>query len=108
VPTDIPLFKINNSEVRKFLINTQTDFSEASNLSKKYLFTRCEDTLNKIRAQVFADEIIDAREVAKVIRISKNNQTLLDKSCQEMYAVNCTTTARAFNEAICRLYRQVV
>jgi hypothetical protein len=49
VSADIPLFKINNPEIRNFLLKyTQTDPPDESTLRKNYLAKCYEETLNKI------------------------------------------------------------
>jgi hypothetical protein len=115
VSADIPLFKINNSKVRNFLPKyTQTDPPDESTLRKNYMPKCHEETLNKIRVLcgleniwVSIDETTDASgsKVANdVIGVLKNDQTLSEKSfllsCKEMSAVNHTTIAPVFNEAM--------
>jgi hypothetical protein len=118
VSADIPLFKINNPEVRNFLLKyTQTDPPDKSTLRKNYLPKCYEKTLKKIRVLcgkeniwVSIDEKTDAsgRKVANVIGVLKNDQTLSEKSFlllrKEMSAVNHTTIARVFNEAMQTLW----
>jgi hypothetical protein len=90
VPADIPLFKINNPEVRNFLLKyTQTDPPDESTLRKNYLPECYEETLNKIRVfcgkeniWVSIDETTKAsgRKFANVvIGVLKNDQTLSEK-----------------------------
>jgi hypothetical protein len=86
VSADI-LFKINNLEVRNFLLKyAQTDPPDESTCSKNYLPQCYEETLNKIRVLcgkeniwVSTDETTDAsgKKVANVVTgVLKNDQTL--------------------------------
>jgi hypothetical protein len=115
VSANISLFKINNPEVRNFLLKyTQTDPPDESTLRKNHLPKCYKETMNKIRVLcgkeniwVSIDETTDAsgRKVANVvIGVLKNGQTLSEKSfilsCKEMSAVNHTKITRVFNEAI--------
>jgi hypothetical protein len=115
VSADLPLFKVNNHEVRNFLLKyTQTDPPDESTLRKHYLPECYEETLNKIRVLcgkeniwVSIDETTDASErkfANVVIGVLRNDQTLSEKSfllpCKEMSAVNHTTIASVFNEAM--------
>jgi hypothetical protein len=120
VSADIPLFKINNPEVRNFLLKyTQTDPTDESTLRKKYLPKCYEETLNKIQVlcrkehvRVSTDKTTDASgsKVANVIiGVLKNHQTLSEKSflllCKEMSAVNHTTAA-CVSVKLCRFCGQ--
>jgi hypothetical protein len=114
VSADIPLSKINNPEVRNFLLKyTQTNPPDESVLRKNCLPKCYEETLNKIlvlcgkeNIWVSIDETTDAsgRKVANVIGVLKNNQTPSGRSfllaCKGMSAVNHTAIACVFNEAM--------
>jgi hypothetical protein len=119
VSADIPLFKINNPNVRNFLLKyTQTDPTEESILRKNYVPKCYEETWNKVRVLCGKDNIwvsigeitnASGRKVANiVIGVLKNDQTLSEKSfllsCKEMSAVNHITIARVFNEAVQTLW----
>jgi hypothetical protein len=91
VSADIPLFKINNPEVRNFLLKyTKTDPQNDSTLRKNYLPKCYEETLNKIQVLcrkeniwVSIDETTEAsgRKVANVVTgVLKNDQTLSEES----------------------------
>jgi hypothetical protein len=93
VSADIPLFKINNREVRNFLLKyTQTDPPDESSLRKHYLPECYEETLNKIRVLcgkeniwVSIDETADASEskfANVVIGVLKNDQRNLSSAMQ--------------------------
>jgi hypothetical protein len=75
VSVDIPIFKINNPEVRNFLLKyTQTDPPDESTLRTNYLPTRCyEETLNTIRVLCGKEHIlvsIDETTVARGRKVS--------------------------------------
>jgi hypothetical protein len=90
VSTDIPLFKINNPEVRNYLMKyTETDPRNESTLKRKYLPKCYEETLDKSlvlcgkeNIWVSVDKTTNAsgRKVANVvIEVLKNSETLSEK-----------------------------
>jgi hypothetical protein len=90
VSADIPLFKINNPEVRNFLLKyTQADPPDKSALRKSHLPKCYEETSNTIRVLcgkeniwLSIDETTDtsARKVAKFVNgVLKNDQSLSEK-----------------------------
>jgi hypothetical protein len=114
VSPDMPLFKINNPEVRNFLLKyTQTDSQDKSSLRKNYLPKCYEETLIKIRVLcgkennlVSIDERTNASgsKVANAIAVLKNDQHYQRNHffllCKERSAENHTTISRVFNEAM--------
>jgi hypothetical protein len=119
ISAETPLFKINNPEVRNFLLKySQTDPPDESTSRKNYLPKCYEETLNKIQVLCRKENIcvstsettdVSGRKVAiVVIGILKNNQALSEKSFllsyKEMTAVNHTTMECVFNEAMQTLW----
>jgi hypothetical protein len=123
VSADITIFKINNHEVRNFLLKyNQRDPPDESTLRKNYLPQCYEETFNKIRVLygkeniwVSIDETTDAsgRKVANVvIGVLKHDKTISEKSfllsCKEMSAVNHTQQYQVFSMKLYRLCGQTV
>jgi hypothetical protein len=119
VSADIPVSKINNPEVRNFLLKyTQTDPPNESTFRNNYLLRCYEETLNTIRVLCGKENIWvstekatneSGRKVANVVvGVLKNDQTLSEISflptCKEISAVNHITIARDYNEAMQTLW----
>lgn len=116
VSADIPLFKLKNPELRKFLVKyTNFEPPDESTLRKTYLHRCYEQTLQHIRSEcahqniwVCMDETTDSsgRKVGNVIVgvLSNDDETVLTKNyllvCKELSAATHVTIARLFNEAM--------
>lgn len=115
ISADIPLFKLNNKEVKNFLAKyTNFDPPDESTIRKHYLPKCYEETLRNIRAVcenekiwVCIDETTDStlRKLGNVvIGVLKNDKIVSERSfliaCKEMPAANHITVARLFNESM--------